>query len=452
MQSTVNNVLREPASGSGATAHSPPVHGADGPHPPIAIVVKGYPRLSETFIAQEIRALEQRGMEFHIFSLRNPTDDRAHPVHREIRARVTYLPEYLYQAPLRVLRGALAMGRRPGARAALAAWVRDLRRDPTANRVRRLGQALVLAGELPAAVRHLHVHFLHTPASVARYAALLTGLPWTCSAHAKDIWTLPEWEKREKLAECRWLVTCTEANRRHLRALAPDPGRVELVYHGLDFSRFPAPANERPPRDGSDPADPVVLLSVGRAVEKKGYDDLLAALAALPAACSWRFVHVGGGPLLARLERRAQELGIAGQVQWLGPQPQDEVLRRYRAADLFVLACRISGDGDRDGLPNVLLEAQSQKLPCVSTRLPGILELIEDERTGLLVPEGDVPALAGALARMARDPNLRLRLAQAGFRRVRTAFALESGIERLAARLAAQGAPAQRLVGLRPVP
>ncbi|NIR32321.1 MAG: glycosyltransferase family 4 protein [Gammaproteobacteria bacterium] len=391
-------------------------------------------------------------MQFCIFSLRNPTDDRAHPVHREIRARVTYLPEYLYHAPPRVLRGVWAARRRAGLRAACAAWLRDLRRDPTANRVRRLGQALVLANELPAGVRHLHVHFLHTPASVVRYAALLTGLPWTCSAHAKDIWTLPEWEKREKLAECRWLVTCTEANRRHLRALAPHPDRVELIYHGLDFSRFPEPPGERPPRDGTQAEAPVVLLSVGRAVEKKGYEDLLAALAALPAACSWRFVHVGGGPLLPRLQERARRLGIAERVRWLGPQPQEEVLRQYRTADLFVLACRITGDGDRDGLPNVLLEAQSQKLPCVSTRLPGIRELVEDERTGLLVPEGDVAALAGALARMVRDPSLRQRLADAGFRRVRTAFALESGIERLAAKLAPPPALAAALEGLRSLP
>lgn len=447
----MNDTLREPLRRPPAGAQSAPKN-AHAAQPSVAIVVKGYPRLSETFIAQEIRALEQRGMQLCIFSLRNPTDDHAHPVHGEIRARVAYLPEYLYHAPLRVLRALWAARRRAGLQAALATWARDLRRDPTANRVRRLGQAFVLANELPPGVRHLHVHFLHTPASVARYAALLTGLPWTCSAHAKDIWTLPEWEKREKLAECRWLVTCTEANRQHLRRLAPDPQRIELVYHGVDFSRFPAPPLAHSRRDGTDPEDPVVLLSVGRAVEKKGYGDLLAALAALPPERSWRFVHVGGGPLLAGLERRAHELGIADRVRWLGPQPQAEVLRCYRTADVFVLACRITGDGDRDGLPNVLLEAQSQKVPCVSTRLAGIRELIEDERTGLLAPEGDVSALARALDRMLGDPNLRERLAEAGFHRVRTAFALESGIERLAAKLAPRQVPGSRLEGLEAFP
>ena len=204
---------------------------------PVAVLLKGYPRLSETFIAQEIAALESRGLKILIVSLRHPTDGRTHPVHDEIRAAILYLPEYLLVEPLRVIRAWLRERKKAGYQATRNLWLRDLLRDPTPNRIRRFGQALVLANELPADVRHLHAHFLHTPASVARYAALLAGLPWTGSAHAKDIWTTPQWEKREKLACCEWLVTCTAANQAHLAALAP-PGHVELVYHGLDLSRF----------------------------------------------------------------------------------------------------------------------------------------------------------------------------------------------------------------------
>ncbi|MCC6209562.1 MAG: colanic acid biosynthesis glycosyltransferase WcaL, partial [Burkholderiales bacterium] len=205
----------------------------------VAFVLKGYPRLSETFIAQEIAALERRGLEILIVSLRHPTDDRTHPLHAEIRARVLYLPEYLLLEPFRVARAWLRLRRSSQYRKTRNTWLRDLLRDPTPNRMRRFGQALVLAAELPADVRRLHAHFLHTPASVARYTARLLGLGWTGSAHAKDIWTTPEWEKREKLASCEWLVTCTAANQAHLAALAP-PGRVELVYHGLDLERFAA--------------------------------------------------------------------------------------------------------------------------------------------------------------------------------------------------------------------
>src|SRR3712207_1835799 len=139
----------------------------------IAVVVKGYPRLSETFIAQEILALEERGIALEIWSLRHPTEKAVHPMHRKIRARVTYLPEYLYQEPLRVLRGALWSMRQGTFGKLMAAFRRDLARDPTPNRGRRLGQAFVMARELPPGVRHLHVHYLHTPASVVRYAAIL---------------------------------------------------------------------------------------------------------------------------------------------------------------------------------------------------------------------------------------------------------------------------------------
>ncbi len=397
----------------------------------VAFVLKGYPRLSETFIAQEILALERRGLDIVIVSLRRPTESLTHPIHGEIGAPVVYLPEYLHEEPKRLWRAWHRARRAPGLGAARAAWGRDFRRDASRNRVRRFGQALVLAAELPAGVTRLHAHFLHTPASVARYASLLTGLPWSCSAHAKDIWTSPDWEKAEKLASCAWLVTCTESAARHLDDLAP-PGTVELIYHGIDLERFAPPAAARPDRDGSDAADPVRILSVGRAVEKKGYDDLVAALAALPAALHWRFEHIGGGALLEGLARRAEGAGIAGRVTWLGAQRQDAVLERYRAADLFVLASRVADDGDRDGLPNVLLEAQSQALACVTTRASAAPELIEDGVTGCLTEPGDRAGLSRALATLAADPARRQRLGAAGLATVRARFDMTPGADRLA--------------------
>ena len=400
----------------------------------VAFVLKGYPRLSETFIAQEIRALEERGLDIRLISLRRPTDRHVHPVHREIRAPVNYLPEYLYRAPARVWRGWRAGRRLSGYAAARRTWLKDLARDPTPNRARRFGQALVLACELPADVGWIHAHFLHTPASVARYAALMLGLPWSCSAHAKDVWTTPAWEKAEKLADCRWLVTCTRTNRDHLADLAPAGRQVDLVYHGLDEGRFPPLENRHPSRDGGDAGDPVVLLSVGRAVVKKGYDDLLDALGRLPAALNWRLIHIGGGPLLRSLKRRAQRDGLAGRIAWMGPQPQETVLAQYRAADAFVLACRIADDGDRDGLPNVLMEAQSQGLACLSTAVSAIPELIVADETGLLVAPGDGAALAAALARLIADAKLRQRLGAAGMERVRAAFSFDDAIDRLAQR------------------
>jgi len=400
----------------------------------VAFVLKGYPRLSETFIAQEILSLERRGLPIRLVSLRHPTDPAIHPVHREISAPVTYLPEYLYQEPKRVLRAWRAVRRRPGYVRARATWRHDFARDRTANRIRRFGQALVLAHELPGDVRWLHAHFMHTPASVTRYAAMIRDLPWSISAHAKDIWTTPDWEKREKLADCRWLVTCTRANAEHLTPLAPTPDHVSLVYHGLDLARFPPPQTIRPSRDGSDAKDPVMLLSVGRAVEKKGYEILLDALARLPDGLSWRLVHIGGGPLRAALTARADMLGIAGRISWLGAQPQRKVLEQYRAADVFVLASRIASDGDRDGLPNVLMEAQSQGLACLSTRVSAIAELILDDGTGILVDPSDPGALADALQRVIVSPELRARLGSAGMKRARALFDHDRVIDDLAER------------------
>jgi len=396
-------------------------------------VLKGYPRLSETFIAQEIRALEKRGLDIRLYSLRHPTDRERHPVHDEIIAPVVYLPEYLHHEPKRVARAWAALRRNPGYAAARRCWLKDLRRERNRNRVRRFGQALVLAHELAPDITHLHAHFLHTPASVTRYAALIRGLSWSCSAHAKDIWTSPGWEKSEKLADCAWAVTCTRANFEHLSALAPEE-RVQLSYHGLDLARFPPAPNPHSGRDGSAAENPVIILSIGRAVEKKGHDDLLAALARLPDNLHWRFELIGGGPLQGRLKAEAGRLGIAPRCTFHGAVAQAAVLDAYCRADLFALMSRQAADGDRDGLPNVLMEAQSQALAVMATKISGIPELIAPEQNGLLVAPGDIDGAAGVLERLITDAALRQRLGDTGRRVVQEKFALEPCIESLAQR------------------
>ncbi|MGH7029981.1 MAG: glycosyltransferase family 4 protein, partial [Stellaceae bacterium] len=212
----------------------------------------------------------------------------------------------------------------------------------------------------------------------------------------------------------------------------------------LDLERFSPASLRSAGGDGSEPGQTVVLLSVGRAVAKKGYDDLLAALALLPAGLFWRLVHIGGGELGASLRDRAETLGLSSRIAWRGALTQPEVLAAYREADLFVLAAKVTGDGDRDGLPNVLMEAQSQRVPCVATDISGIPELIVDGATGVLVPPGDPPALARALADLIGDPARRATLGAAGERRVRGAFAMEAGIDLLARRFGLEAATAQQ--------
>jgi glycosyltransferase involved in cell wall biosynthesis len=388
----------------------------------VLFLLKGYPRLSETFIAQEILALEQAGMDIAIAAIRKPTDQRVHAIHRDIKASVLYLPEYLHHEPLRVCRAFFVGLLRRRCGHALAAFGQDLRRDFSRNRLRRLGQAFVLANELPPAIGQIHAHFIHTPGSVARYASLLTGLPWSCSAHAKDIWTSPDWELKGKLASVRFAVTCTAAGQQKLNPLAPVDRPVRLVYHGLDLARFAPIATPLNDRDGTCSTSEVRLLTVGRAVPKKGLDILLEALALLPADLHWHWTHIGGGEQLDSLQRLAKARQIDQKISWRGPQDQDVVLAHYRASDVFVLPCRVADDGDRDGLPNVLVEAQSQSLACLSSPISGVPELIANEVSGLLVPPSDAAALATALARLARDPKLRQRLGAEGARRVHQGF------------------------------
>jgi hypothetical protein len=172
----------------------------------IGVIVKGWPRLSETFVAQELVGLEEKDLDFDLWSLRHPTDKKIHALAKRLKAQVRYLPlpEYLWREPARVLRGWWKARRLPGYRAAFAQFLRDWRRDATPNRGRRFFQACVLAAEADPAIAHFYAHFIHTPGSVARYAAMIRGASWSAFAHAKDIWTTPDWEKREKLNSMVW--------------------------------------------------------------------------------------------------------------------------------------------------------------------------------------------------------------------------------------------------------
>ena len=273
---------------------------------------------------------------------------------------------------------------------------RDLARDPTPNRGRRLGQAWVLAAELPERTGWLHVHYLHTPASVARYAAILRGLPYSVSAHAKDVWTIPDWEKREKIAGARWLVTCSRMNSTTCAAWRPGP---TWSWSTTGWRPSASRRRARAGRHGGDPRRPVGIVCVARAVEKKGLDVLLDALARLPAGVRWRFEHIGGGPLAAGLEgagraaghRRAGRLARrghprrgAGRVAAGGPvlprRPGRRGRRPRRPAqrDHGGDVAGAAGRGDR------------RRAPSARWWSPGF--------TGLLVPPDDPAALAVAIA------------------------------------------------------
>ncbi|MEO1020192.1 MAG: glycosyltransferase, partial [Pseudomonadota bacterium] len=338
-----------------------------------------------------------------------------------------YLPEYLHHEPFRLIRAVaygvtrLRLGR------LLRLFWRDWCRDRTRNRVRRVGQAVVLATELPPEIQHIHVHYLHTPTSVGRYCAEMLELNYTISAHAKDIWTTPTWDMREKLDSARWTTTCTRHNFDYLSSIAPE-AQIRLIYHGVSDALFPPPDT----KSSAPESEEITIISVARAVRKKGLDLVLEALARLPSDLRWRFVHVGGGPELDSLVNLAATLQLTSRTTWVGAASQEEVLHFLRRAHIFCLPSRIARDGDRDGLPNVLLEALSQGVAVVATNISAIPELIVDNETGLLVEPENAKDLSIALENFIRIPELRARLALAGKAKVQAQFRMEAGVDILA--------------------
>ena len=392
----------------------------------VGVVLKAYPRLSETFIVREILALESRGIALHLFAMRAPRERAVHDDVARVRAPLTYVPD-AFDRSWREILGAARRVRRarpdtfdPLARFALGESLRA-RRFATLKRF--LQAAWLVDRGLPGCgVTHLHAHFANDPTTVAWFAARLAGLGYSFSAHAKDVWTQePAWLAR-KIDDARFVVTCTEHNRARLEALAENGASVLRAYHGIRTDRF-APAAAAPPGDP-------LILSVGRLVPKKGFATLLAAFRALAdRGVPFRGEIVGEGPLRAELAATINRLGLAGHVLLPGPMSQGALLERYRAARAFAIACEVQADGDRDGIPNVVVEAMAMGLPVVATRVSGIPECVADGVTGLLVPERDPAALAEALARVLEDPALGRGLGQAGRVRIEREFDADANLD-----------------------
>ncbi|RYZ97313.1 MAG: colanic acid biosynthesis glycosyltransferase WcaL, partial [Proteobacteria bacterium] len=350
----------------------------------VGFILKGYPRLSETFIAQEMQLLESRGLELEIYSMRGPRETERHPVHGQIRAQVTYLPEYLSSgmvAPnLRAFR-AFPVGYALGLAHALKNSLRRRKKSP----LKRFLQAgwLIDAKSIgkKGGVGHLHSHFLHAPTELALSLAKITGLTYSISAHAKDIYTSTAEEVRERVKGAQFLMTCTKFNFEKIRAIVgpAHAAKVNEVYHGVNLEAFR-------PSDAKRALLPVPrLLTVARLVEKKGYDDVFRAMEILNHE-GLRLVYdlYGAGEMRAQLEGLAAKLGLGKQVRFHGAVTQPQVIEAYRAGGVFVLGSFETANGDRDGIPNSMAEAMSMELPVVATKVSGIPELIEDGITGLL--------------------------------------------------------------------
>jgi glycosyltransferase involved in cell wall biosynthesis len=367
---------------------------------PIAVLTKTWPKLSETFVLREVLGLERRGYALRIYALAAPDDAESLRAAREVRAPVTWLAIRSAQDAGRCARAHLACIVGSPLRY-LSTLARALLREER-GRLRDFTRGAWLGHELRRArAAHLHVHFASEPAAVAEIAARLASISFSISAHAKDIWLSSAASLRRKLEAARFTVTCTEHNRAHLEAVAPG-ARVLRMYHGVDADHV-QPLGARAPLAGR----PARVLSVGRLRAKKGFGTLIEACARLrDAGLDLRTEIVGYGPERDRLGAAIVERGLRDAVALTGRLDHDEVLRRYAGADLFVLPCKVLADGDRDGIPNVLLEAMATGLPVVSTAVSGIPELISDGENGLLVAPEDPAALAAAIERLLADAGL----------------------------------------------
>lgn len=397
----------------------------------IGMILKGYPRLSETFISNEILLLESLGVRIHVISMRPGREGFAHESVRRIRARADYLPSELWTGLHRLLPPFLALLRkRPRqAREALRlAWGRFKRTRRLATFKHLLQGAYVARRILPGSgITHLHAHFAHSPTSVALFASVLGGLPFSFTAHAKDVWTQEPEQLAEKIDRARFVITCTERNRAYLSGLGSGRTPVRTVYHGIDlgfFSPNGRPAAAKPP---------YFILTVARLTGKKGLSTVLKALALLRGrGIPFRYELVGDGEDRAELASLGRELGLDGLMSMPGAQTHDTIREKYRQADAFVLGCRVMGNGDRDGIPNVLAESMAMGVPVVATTVSALPELVEDGISGLLVPPDDPEAMADALERTLTDQDLRRRMIPAARDKVRQRFDNQRLIRNLA--------------------
>jgi glycosyltransferase involved in cell wall biosynthesis len=389
-------------------------------HPLLAVLVKRFPRLSETFILNEFLELRRRGLPARLFAIMDPHESQSQPEALALLPEVTYLQPGTLLGQLR--RAARAARHHPWGALKAAGWVAT-RHSKAA--VRNYLHALTLVSYLDEeGFVHLHAHFAHSPAAIAFIANKINGIRYSVTGHAKDIYTTLAENLAMRSHGAVFVTTCTEANRRHLiHQTGLDPGKVLLCRHGVDLERFARLA--RTPQAGR-------ILSVGRLVPKKGFDILLRACALLAATGrSFELRMFGGGELRGDLEAQAHDLGIDDRVHIGGGRPQTELLAEFSAAELFVLSPVVLPDGDRDGLPNVIREAMAAGLPVVTSSVSGVPEVIEHGRTGLLVPPGDPQALADAAGTLLTDAELRRALGQAAQAFAVENFGLETSVEPL---------------------
>jgi glycosyltransferase involved in cell wall biosynthesis len=390
-------------------------------------VIGTYPVLTTTFIDREIQLLRRPRVSLEVISIRPPTrllSEVQKPlqsgVHYVLPARATAVMwshlSVLISRPLRYVNSLFYFLSRP--HPTLGTRLRTILHFGLAVHIARL-----LRDRYPT--DHIHAHFMDRAALVAVIAGRLLGKPFSATAHASDIYVDPVLLP-EKMAEAKFIATCTSYNESHLRSLSPGGSTMDVrcIYHALDIDTYVP--HGRPPRHRP------LLLSVGQLKDRKGMHYLIEACGHLRDwGVEFDCEIVGDGDQRVRLDEMIERLALRDRVSLLGALPHEVVLEKYRAATIFVLPCVISLDGDRDGIPNVILEAMAMGLPVVSTMHSGVPEAVQDGRNGFLVSPGDSVGLADALARLIKDEELSRAMGRAGRKRVAEKFDPDRNVKKL---------------------
>lgn len=408
----------------------------------IGYLLRSYPRLSQTFILNEILALEKIGVSIQIFALTDPHEKVVQMQVRQVRAPVHYLDEAMQPRPLRnILRENFEVARLHfigyiRALFYIAAHIKIDKGYTASSRWACFLQAVHLIYLLVLQERrtgkkidHLHAHFAHDPALIAYLVHCITRIPFSFTAHARDLYQVPEKVLTDRIRQARAVITCCRANLEYLNGIAPSQqSKFSLVYHGVNPNDFQPVLN---PVASSHPKYPLIL-SVGRLVEKKGFQDLLQALLIVKKRGEgFQCAIYGDGPLCQQLQAWIEENGMADEVMLKGDCTQQELISIYQNATLFILTPVQTDDGDRDGIPNVLLEAMAVGLPVITTAVAGIPELVDNNQNGLLYQPHDVESISSGIIELLRNADKRRQLGGAASKKVREQFDIAQAAKRL---------------------
>ena len=389
----------------------------------LGYILKGYPRISETFISNEILLLEQLGFRMRLFPMRHPREDFCHDSVKQIKARVDYLPtELLLDFPRLLLPNIFLAIKRPALfKHGLGLAHRRYKRTAKLATFKHLLQAGYLCNShllKDASLTHLHGHFAHSPTSVTMFAALLSERSFSFTAHAKDIYTSNPEQLREKIRLAEFVVTCTDYNRKYLETIADGLNTpIHCIYHGIDLELF------SPATDHTECAPPYKLLTVARITEKKGLPTLYRALRILKDK-NFQFSHtlIGDGDDKEKILQLITELELDNCCHCLGTRTHKEVLKQFEESDLFVLACEIAANGDRDGIPNVLVESLAMGVPGLSTTVSAIPEILLHNESGITVAPSEPETMAQHIEIILTNRDLREKIIQGGTEHTRKHF------------------------------